>query len=380
MDVAIIGVGIHPFGRTEEASGRDQGIYAVRQALKHAGLEWKDIQFAFGGSTDAGAADTMVNSLGLTGLQFINVANGCATGGSALFAAYTAIASGAWDVGLAVGFDKHPRGAFAVDPADWGLGSWYGEVGLALTTQWFGMKIQKYMNDYGISEDSLIKVAERAYRNGSLAPYSWRKRPMSYEEIANSVMINHPLRQYMFCSPAEGGAAIILCNGNVARKYTSKPIYLRAAAVRTRKYGSFEVFSPWLALDQAPSPTVEASRAAYETAGIGPEEIQVAQIQDTESGSEIMHMAENGFCKHGEQEALIRNGDTEINGRLPINTDGGCIANGEPIGASGLRQVYDICVQLRGEAGKRQVQKKLKVGYTHVYGAPGLSAVTILTT
>ena len=108
-EVAIVGIGIHPFGRTPERSGQDQGVYAVRQALKDAGLEWKDIQFAFGGSAAAGAADTMVSKLGLTGLQFINVANGCATGGSALFSAYNTIASGAYDVGIAVGYDKHER-------------------------------------------------------------------------------------------------------------------------------------------------------------------------------------------------------------------------------------------------------------------------------
>jgi len=378
MDVAIIGIGIHPFGRTEGVSGLEQGAFAVRQALRDAGLDWKDVQFAYGGSTDAGAADTLVNKLGLTGLQFINVANGCATGGSALFSAYTAITSGTWDLGLAVGFDKHPRGAFAVNPEEWGLGQWYGQLGLALTTQFFGMKIQKYMHEYGVTEDALIRIAEKAFRNGAVTPYAWRKRPLSYDEIAASPMVNHPLRQYMFCSPGEGAAALVLCSAKKARQYTSKPVFLKAAAVRTRRYGSFEVFSPCQALDQALSPTVQASQAAYEMAGVGPEDIDIAQLQDTESGAAIMHMAENGLCRHGEQEKLIREGATEITGRLPINTDGGCLACGEPIGASGLRQVYDLCLQLRGEAGPRQAPRKLRTGYSHVYGAPGLSAVTIL--
>ena len=378
MDVAIIGMGIHPFGRTEGVSGLEQGAYAVREALKDAGLEWKDMQFAFGGSTDAGAADSLVNKLGLTGLQFINVANGCATGGSALFTAYTSITSGAWDTGIAVGFDKHPRGAFAIDPEEWGLGNWYGEVGLALTTQFFGMKIQKYMHEHGITEDSLIRVAVKNFKNGSMNPNAWRKKALSYEEIANSQMLAHPLRQYMFCSPGEGAAALVLCNAKKAKQYTNKPIYLKAAAIRTRLYGSFEVLSPSQAMEQAQSPTVQASQAAYEMAGVGPEDIDIAQLQDTESGAEIMHMAENGLCKDGEQEKMIQEGITEITGKLPVNTDGGCMANGEPTGASGLRQVYEICLQLRGEAGQRQVDRKLKTGYSHVYGAPGLSAVTIL--
>jgi acetyl-CoA acetyltransferase len=125
---------------------------------------------------------------------------------------------------------------------------------------------------------------------------------------------------------------------------------------------------------------VTASKAAYEQAGVGPGDIDVIQIQDTDSGSELIHMAENGFCEHGEQVALLERGETEIGGRLPINTDGGCLANGEPVGASGLRQVVEVCTQLRGQAGARQVPGRPRLGYTHVYGAPGVSAVTILQT
>ncbi len=379
MDVAIIGIGIHPFGRTEGVTGRDQGVHAARAALADAGLEWDNMQFAYGGSAAAGAADTMVSQLGLTGLQFINVANGCATGGSALQSAYMAIQSGLFDIGMAVGFDKHPRGAFTVDPEGSGLGKWYGDIGMALTPQFFGMKIQRYMHDYGITEDSLIRVAVKNYKNGAKNPNAWRRKPFSYEDVAESMMVCHPLRKYMFCSPAEGGCAMILCRADKARQYSSNPVFLKAVAVKTRQFGSFEVFSQSQALDRAPAPTMQASKAAFEMAGLGPEDIDVAQLQDTESGAEIMHMAENGFCADGDQEKWIREGHTEIDGKLPVNTDGGCMANGEPIGASGLRQVYEICLQLRGQAGERQVPNKPSTGYTHVYGAPGLSGVTVLT-
>lgn len=380
MDVAIIAIGIHPFGRTEGVSGLEQGVHAARQALKDAGLEWSDMNFAYGGSAAAGAADTMVSKLGLTGLQFINVSNGCATGGSALQSAYMAIKSGMFDIGMAVGFDKHPRGAFTVDPEASGLGKWYGDIGMALTPQFFGMKIQRYMHEYGISEDALVRVAVKNYRNGAKNPNAWRRNAFSYEEVAQSPMVCHPLRKYMFCSPAEGGCAMILCRADKAREYTSKPLFLKAVSVKTRQFGSFEVFSQAQALDRADSPTVQASRSAFEMAGIGPEDIDVAQLQDTESGAEIMHMAENGFCADGDQEKWLAEGYTEIDGRLPVNTDGGCLANGEPIGASGLRQVYEICAQLRGEGGERQVPNQPRTGYTHVYGAPGLSGVTIIST
>ncbi len=378
-EVAIVGIGMHPFGRTPEASGQDQGIYAVRQALADAGAEWDDMQFAAGGSQDAGAADTMVSKLGLTGLPFINVANGCATGGSALFSVYNTIRSGACDVGIAVGFDKHPRGAFRVDPAEWGLGEWYGESGMALTTQFMGMKINRYMNQHGISHNTLAKVSAKAFRNAEHNENAWRRQPIAEEQILESDMLAYPLTKFMFCSPAEGGVALVLASADKASKYTDTPIYLNAATVRSRRFGSFETLSPWIAAEAEGGPTADGAKAAFEMAGIGPDDIDVAQLQDTEVGSEIIHMAENGFCKDGEQERMIQQGETEIGGRFPVNTDGGCLANGEPVGASGLRQVYENVLQLRGQAGKRQVPGNPKVGYTHVYGAPGISGVTILS-
>ena len=378
MDVAIIGIGIHPFGRTEGVTGLEQGVHAAREALKDVGLDWNDMEFAYGGSSAAGNADSMVSKLGLTGLQFINVSNGCATGGSALQSAYMAIQSGMFDIGMAVGFDKHPRGAFTVNPEASGLGKWYGDIGMALTPQFFGMKIQRYMHEYDISEDTLVRVAVKNFKNGAKNPNAWRRNAFSYDDVAQSQMVCHPLRKYMFCSPAEGGCAMILCRADKAKQYTSNPVFLKAVAVKTRQFGSFEVFSQSQALERAPAPTVQASTAAFEMAGIGPEDIDVAQLQDTESGAEIMHMAENGFCADGDQEKWLREGHTEIDGKLPVNTDGGCLANGEPVGASGLRQVYEICLQLRGGAGERQVPNNPKTGYTHVYGAPGLSGVTIM--
>jgi acetyl-CoA acetyltransferase len=377
-DVCIIGIGIHPFGRTPGRSGRDQGVHAVREALADAGLDWADMQFAFGGSSSSGAADIMVNELGLTGLPFVNVANGCATGGSSLAAARAAIASGEYELGLAVGFDKHDRGAFDPKPAEWGLPDWYGATGFMLTTQFFATKIMRYMSLNGISQKTLGRVAEKAFRNGARAPHAWRKSPVGLDEILAAPMINDPLTKYMFCSPAEGGVALILASERKARELGAVPIRLKTATVRTRPPGSFEVFASSIDVERGVSPTVLASQAAFEAAGIGPEDIDVAQLQDTESGAEIMHMAENGFCADGEQEKWLAEGRTEIDGRLPVNTDGGCLACGEPIGASGLRQVYENVVQLRGAGGARQVPDGPKTAYSHVYGAPGISAVAIL--
>src|SRR5436309_6247226 len=144
-DVAVVGLGIHPFGRHEGVSGLEMGVMAARRALQSAGIDWQDVDFAAGGSDAAGNADTSVSALGLTGVPFINVKNGCATGGSALTTAHSMLVSGAAEVALVVGFDKHPRGAFNPLPHEWGIGDWYGETGLMLTTQFFAMKIQRYM-------------------------------------------------------------------------------------------------------------------------------------------------------------------------------------------------------------------------------------------
>ena len=190
-----------------------------------------------------------------------------------------------------------------------------------------------------------------------------------------SRMVNDPLRQYMFCSPGEGAVALVL-----SRVPTDRSVYLRSAVFKTRRFGSFEVFSPSIPVVDGPSPTSEAAAAAFEQAGIAPSDVDVAQLQDTESGAEIMHLAETGLCADGEQEQLIQSGATRIDGRLPVNTDGGCLANGEPIGASGLRQVHEVVLQLRGEAGDRQIPGPARVGFTQVYGAPGVSACTVLTT
>ncbi len=292
MDVAIVGVGLHPFGRFGDRTGIDMGAIAVRAALADAGIEWRDVQFAFAGSYEIDNPDAVVAFLGLTGIPFTNVYNGCATAGSVLSLAADTIRLGEYDLGIAIGMDKHLPGAFSSDPRLYACPSWYGGQGQFLTPKFFGMKINK---------------------------------------------------------------------------------------VRTRRLGAFEVHSPWLPVEETPGPTVDASRAAYEKAGIGPEDVDVIQLQDTDAGAEVIHVAENGFCADGEQEKLVADGELEIGGRLPVNTDGGLLANGEPIGASGLRQVHEVVLQLRGQAGERQVPGAPKVGYTQLYGAPGVAGVSILS-
>jgi acetyl-CoA acetyltransferase len=378
-DVAIIGVGLHPFGRFGEKSAIEMAADAVRAACADAGVRWPDVQFAFGGSYTVDNPDAVIGQLGLTGIPFMDVYNGCATAATALELTADAIRAGKYDIGVAVGMDKHDPGAFTADPVAYSAPAWYGEMGYFLTTKFFGMKINRYMHDHGIGHETLAKVAAKAFRNGALNPNAFRRKPVPEETILGSRMLNYPLTQYMFCAPDEGAAAAVLCRADMAHRYTSTPIYLRATTLRTRTYGAHEVHSTWAAPEQVDAPTVHASRAAYEQAGIGPEDVDVVQLQDTDAGAEVIHMAENGFCADGEQEKLVAEGATEIGGRLPVNTDGGLIANGEPVGASGLRQVHELVLQLRGQAGERQVPGDPRVGYAQLYGAPGTAGVSILS-
>ena len=378
-DVAIIGVGLHPFGRFGDKPAVEMAADAIHLALKDAGLSWPDIQFGVGGAHEISNTDSVTRLVGLTGIPFTNVFNACATSATAIQVAADTIRLGKYDIGIAVGCDKHPRGAFTDDPAQLGLPGWYRTNGQFLTTKFFGMKANKYLHDHDISPRTLAKVAAKNYRNGVLNPNAFRRQPLSEDEILNSQMLNYPLTHYMFCTPDEGAAAMVVCRADIAHKFTDKPVYIRATEIRTRKYGAYEVHATFAPLEEGVSPTVYAAKAAFEVAGIVPKDVNVIQLQDTDAGAEVIHMAECGFCEHGEQEQLLADGATEIDGPLPVNTDGGLIANGEPIGASGLRQMHELVRQLRGEAGDRQVPGNPKVGFAQVYGAPGTASATILS-
>ena len=378
-EVAIIGVGLHPFGRFEKTA-MQMGAEAIQFALTDAGVGWKDIQFGFGGSHEVSNPDAVTRLVGLTGITFTNVFNACATAASAIQQTADTIRLGKYDIGIAIGLDKHPRGAFTDDPAKLALPQWYAQNGQFVTTKFFGMKANKYLHDHNISQATLAKVAAKNFRNGALNPNAFRRKAIPEDEILNSAVLNYPLTQYMFCAPDEGAAAVVMCRADIARRYTSKPVYVRAIDVRTRKYGAYEVNTTFAPVDEDVAPTVYAARAAFEKSGVAPDDVDVIQLQDTDAGAEIIHMAECGFCADGEQEKLIAEGTTEIGGALPINTDGGLLANGEPIGASGIRQIHELVRQLRGEAGDRQVPGEPKVGFSQLYGAPGTAAATILTT
>jgi acetyl-CoA acetyltransferase len=378
-DIAIIGVGIHPFGRYPGRSALEMGAIAINRALRDAGAEWSQIGSVWAGSLEISNPEAVTLLAGMTGLPARSALSGCATGNTLLTQAAREVQLGEAELAVAVGLDKHPRGAFGADPSVSGLPQWYGDQGMFLTTHYFGHKIMRYMHDHDISDRTLAKIAEKNFSNGALAPHAWRRKAMSADAILASPVVNAPLRQFMYCNPNEGAAAAVVCRAEDAKRYTDTPIYLRASELRSRRDGAFELLRTSIETPLVPGTTAEACAAAYEAAGIGPEDIDVAQLQDTDSGSELIHLAESGLCKDGEQEGLIADGATGIGGRIPVNTDGGLIANGEPVGASGLRQVYELVQQLRGTAGDRQVPDNPKVALAQLYGAPGSAAAAILS-
>ncbi len=376
-EVYIVGGGMTEFGRFD---GEDQELaeQAMREALADCNITWADVDFAVGGTNGETKPDNMVARMGLTGLPFITVKNGCATGGVALMTARNGLIAEGRDIAVVVGYDNHARGAFAASPARYGIGDWYGETGMMVTTSYFALKIRRYLHEHGIDERTLGYVSEKAFDYGSAHPLAWRRKPVSVDEAIDSDVINAPLTRFMFCSPDAGAVALVLARGKRAFELCENPIRLAAVELRGRRPGSFEVFSPWLSTGERTSPSIDAAQAAFATAGITPDQVQVAQLQDTDSGAEIIHLGETGLCANGEQGVGYLNGDYKIDGKLPVNTDGGCLANGEPVGASGLRQVHEVMRQLQGRALGQQVPNNPRIGFTHVYGAPGISACTVL--
>jgi acetyl-CoA acetyltransferase len=376
-DIYIVGAARTQFGRFD-GEDNDLAEEAVRGALADCDLSWTDIAFAVGGTNGETKPDNLVSRLGLTGLPFVTVKNGCATGAVALMTARNGMVAENLDLACVVGYDNHARGAFNVSPARYGLGDWYGATGMMVTTSYFALKIQRYLHEHGIDERTLGYASAKAFAYAKDHPYAWRRKPVSVDETLDADMINDPLTRLMFCSPDAGAAALILARGSRAFDLCDTPIRLASVALRGRRPGSFEVFSPWLSPGDRTSPSIDAAKAAFDAAGITPADVQVAQLQDTDSGAEVIHLGETGLITHGDQEAAYRYGDFEIDGRLPVNTDGGLLANGEPVGASGLRQVHEIVRQLQGRADGKQVPATPRVGFTHVYGAPGISACTVL--
>lgn len=370
--VYIAGVGIHPFGRFEDKSVVDMGLAAVRMALKEAGREKGGFQAAYCGTvyTGVAAGHKVLTNLGLTGMPILNVEAGCASGGAALGLGVTAIASGGYDCVLVFGMEKMPKGIIRSSFFE----PWREQGGLAVTPAYFALRAQRLMRDSGVTVEHLAQVSVKNHRNGVHNPYAMFRKEFSLESVLASPVVCEPLRLYMLCSPNEGAAAVVL-------SATPSPVRINAATLRSHLPGNvLGEHTPLsgVADDNIPSPTELAAKEAYETAGIGPGEIDVVELQDTDSARELLSYEELGLCPKGASGQWIAEGRTEMTGSLPVNPSGGLLSKGEPLGASGLGQVVELCWQLRGEAGPRQVAGA-KIALAHTVGRGANASVVILT-
>ena len=363
-EVVVLGVGMHKIGRFDDKSLSDIGRAAVLNALQDAGIPWKEVQIAYCANRDAmpsGPGIRILGTVGLNEIPVINVVNASCSGSTAFWEAYSAIAFGQYDVALALGTEKMARG---FRPPQSGVESGEAAMGLQVIPAWFAMYMRRRMHDYGETVEQYAKVAVKNHKNGSLNPYAQYQKVFSLEEILSSRMICDPIKLLDLCPTSEGSAAAILCTKEIAKRYKSEPFVTVASCIlRTDVYRS---------LKTPPSPSLSraASQVAYDTAGIGVEDIDVVELHDPATVQEVIHYEDLDLCKPGEGGRLVDEGVTEINGKQPVNPSGGLLSRGHPVGATGLTQVAEISWQLRGEASQRQVNNA-KVGLAHLEGAGG---------
>ena len=375
----IIGVGMTKFGRFPDISPEELAAEAVKMALSDAQVEFKDVQAMFlsnSGTMYPGIGPKTALMFGRTTIPIVNVEAACSGGGACLRMADMAIGQGEYDMVLAVGVEKQPKGFLA--PEISGYEEWQAQAGLTQNPMFWAMKARKHMEDYGTTIEQIGMVSVKNHKNGELNPNAMYQKAMTLEEVLSSRVVCDPLTLYMFCAPNDGASAVLLCSEKVAKRHTSKSVTLASCAHRISPYPELDVGN-YFGFDTGNEPvTTVVAKEAYEKAGIGPEDVSFAELQDTDASGEIMFSEELLLCKPGEGGKLVSDGVTELGGRLPISTDGGIISKGEPVGASALGQIYEAVLQLRNEAAKRQV-KNAKVGLCHVKGALGHACVTILT-
>jgi len=376
-EVVIAGIGLTKWGFYEDLEYYNFGSQAIISALKDAGMEWKDIQAAFCSSVyqGTGAGHQVVKEVGLTGIPIVNVENACSSFGSAFRLAYQSVAADLHDVVIVVGFEKMPRGPIPSTA----FRPWELNLGFNVQPANYANMAVTYMEETGatVEDFSLITVKNR--KNGALNPNARFQQAVTLDEVMNSRMIASPLRLLHCCPLGDGASAVILCSIDKLRSKTNM-IKVAASTLTSGIYGE-EYLPADLVASAKFKPDLNmvelSARQAYEIAGCGPEDIHVVQAYDTVAPSELWDLEDMGFCKRGEAVHLLRKGFFDLVGKLPVNTDGGLMSRGHPLGATTGGQIIEIVLQLRGEAGPRQVDH-VNVGLAHSMGAGPNSSITIL--
>jgi acetyl-CoA acetyltransferase len=390
-EVVILGAGMHPWGKWGK-NFVEYGVVAAQAALKDAGLEWRDIQFVAGGDTVRSgypgyvAGATFAQALGWSGAQVASSYGACATGAQAINTARAHILAGLCDVALVVGADAAPKGFLAPtkgdrpDDPDWLRFRLLG----ATNPIYFGLYARRRMELYGSTELDFATVKVKNSRHGCANPHARYKKAFTIEQVLESPMVSDPLRLLQICATSDGGAALVLSSAEFARKRTSTPITIAGVSTVTPQYPNTVIEMPNFATDSAVGVALpdtpfkdSIAKVAYEQAGLGPEDLNLAEVYDLSSALELDWYENIGLCKPGEAEKLLNEGATSLGGKTPVNTSGGLGCFGEAVPAQAIAQVCELTWQLRGEAGERQVEGA-RVGLTINQGLFGHGSSVIV--
>ena len=389
-DVAVVGLGMHPWGKFPDKSVQQLCRVAVDAALKDAGVAWREIDAVaaassrFSGGRGWGLnGNDVVDDMGATGIPVYNLSAGCAAGGNAFNIGTMLVASGQHDTVLVVGGEKMPKGFIQTSGVEEATDPEYLRqicIGVPGPTFWAFM-CRRRMADHGTTEEQLAKIAVKARQIAVHNPNARFRKATTVEEVMGSALVSYPLRLFEICPVSDGAAAVVICSAEKARQLTTKPLWVAASAIATARFddGIPRGLAGAVPADGKAyhSEAAAAVRKAMEKAAIGPDGIDLIELQDNTVFYELSFPEEWGFCKPGEAEHLLESGQTMPNGRLPINPSGGFISFGEATTAQGLFQICEVGWQLRGEAGERQVANA-KVGLAQTLGLGGNGSASIL--
>ncbi|MEW6262562.1 MAG: hypothetical protein AB1641_05740 [Thermodesulfobacteriota bacterium] len=369
-DVAVVGVGMTDFGKFIDTPIKELGRRAVWDALKDAGVGPRDIQIAYVGNACLGMitgqamvlGQIILKEVGIISIPITNVENACASGSTAFREAWMAVASGMYDIALAVGAEK----LYAADTrlstkalAGATEVEYEANMGLTMPGHW-ALRARRFMDKYGTTPEQLAKVSVKNHKNGCLNPRSQYKTECTVEEVLNSRMIADPLT-VLSCNPlGDGAAAAVLVAKEKAARFTNKPVWVAGSSLTTGIYS----LDREIARNQLEE---TCGRQAMEMAGLGPEDLDLAEVHDCFTIAEFMRVEGLGLVPEGEYGRWMDEGWADIDGKLAVNPSGGLLAKGHPVGATGVAQVCEVVWHLRGEAGKRQVPQA-KTGLTHCSG------------
>ena len=357
-DVAVIGVGMTQFGKHTDRTIRELGEEALWAALTDAGVAPKDVQVAYVGNAlgrlsgqEMIAGQMLLREVGITSIPITRVEDACASASFAFRESWLSVASGLYDVAMAVGVEKMTNGTTEeVTRALAGASDTELEADLGITFPGvFAMVARRHMYQYGTTREQLAHVSVKNHDNGALNPRSQFQKRFTIEEVLASRPIARPLNLLDCCPISDGCAAAVLVARELVPRYTAKPIWIGGSGQAS---GAFEPGSDITIL----KPTIMASRAAYDMAGLGPEDMDLVEVHDCFTIAEVLHTEDLGFAPKGEGGPFIQEGNTAIGGRIPINPSGGLLAKGHPVGATGLAQIVEVVEQLRGLSGPRQVE------------------------